>query len=421
MRFSGTRHARGHLKTRRTRGLGVVAAALLLATAGCRAGDGSAAKPPAPPKPHYWVEHTETGDLYLSTLTDAAEIAGYASTDGAFKHYTGKHNSDGTWSAFAYDGLTLTIKDDTMVAVAQAGTFHFEPISAATWHKAGGPNQDGTYPTVGPGSGTLRDSDRDEVLKVANAAVPKMLSVDYANRAAATSAAAPYVTNQMADQLGQTMSRVQASSIARIRTTVPDSAAGIISVTDPTDQDTPASVDVLAFANQVTTGAGPRKVTQSRLRVTLVRDGSTWKVDALIPDHFTPTARDDNETYAEVQDAAVKVTEAFMTLDYRDIGSSIKRVLALTDPTGEFEQDYRDSAADLRSSAISAHAVSSGKVLSVGVEWLDDDEAAVEVAADSHVRNDSTGAKTEPRYYRMTETLKFTSGAWRLESLEFVS
>lgn len=123
--------------------------------------------------------------------------------------------------------------------------------------------------------------------------------------------------------------------------------------------------------------------------------------------------------YAAVTKAATKETLAFLTIDYRGMDPLIDKVLA--GATGGFKTQYAGARADLKSSAQQAQAVSSGKVLHVGLGDVSAKNALVFVAADSQVTNKSTKGKAQPRYYRLKLTMVRQGGAWRTSNIEFVS
>jgi len=122
--------------------------------------------------------------------------------------------------------------------------------------------------------------------------------------------------------------------------------------------------------------------------------------------------------YENVTKAAREQTLAFLTVDYKDMDPLIEKVLAGS--TGTFKSQYESAKVNLKASAQQAQAVSTGKVLSVGVGDIDDGDAVVFVAADSQVRNTSTKAKAQPRYYRLKLTMIRKGDTWLTSNLQFV-
>jgi Mce-associated membrane protein len=123
--------------------------------------------------------------------------------------------------------------------------------------------------------------------------------------------------------------------------------------------------------------------------------------------------------YVRVTEAARAETLAFLTVDYKNMDPLIAEVLA--GATGPFKEQYDGAKANLKASAQQAQAVSTGKVLSVGIADIDDSDAVVFVAANSQVTNASTGGKPQPRYYRLKLTMTRQNGSWLTSNLQFVS
>ena len=122
--------------------------------------------------------------------------------------------------------------------------------------------------------------------------------------------------------------------------------------------------------------------------------------------------------YTAVSRAAKAETLAFLTLDYRDMDSLIDKVLA--GATGSFKEQYSGARDNLKTSATTAEAVSTGKVRSVGIGEISGSNAVVFVAADSQVRNKSTKGAAQPRYYRLKLTMVRKGSTWLTSNLEFV-
>jgi Mce-associated membrane protein len=125
-----------------------------------------------------------------------------------------------------------------------------------------------------------------------------------------------------------------------------------------------------------------------------------------------------SEDYAQVTKAARAETLAFLTVDYKDMDPLIAEVLA--GATGTFKSQYEKAKVNLKASAQQSQAVSTGKVLSVGVGDIDDSDAVVFVAADSQVSNKSTKGKAQPRYYRLKLSLTRKGDKWLTSNLQFV-
>ena len=125
-----------------------------------------------------------------------------------------------------------------------------------------------------------------------------------------------------------------------------------------------------------------------------------------------------SKEYKTVTKAAREETLAFLTVDYQDMDPLIAKVLAGS--TGEFKKQYETAKVNLKSSAQDSQAISTGKVLSVGVGDIDDGDAVVFVAADSQVSNKSSKGKPQPRYYRLKLTMLRKGDTWLTSNLQFV-
>lgn len=123
--------------------------------------------------------------------------------------------------------------------------------------------------------------------------------------------------------------------------------------------------------------------------------------------------------YAAVTAAARKETEAFLSVDYKNMDPTVKTVLA--GATGQFKKEYQKAEVNLRAAAHQSKATSTGTVRAVGIVDLGTGSATVYVAADSTVSNDSTGHKPQPRYYRFQLTMTLVKGTWLTSDLQFVS
>ncbi len=123
--------------------------------------------------------------------------------------------------------------------------------------------------------------------------------------------------------------------------------------------------------------------------------------------------------YDAVTKAASTETQAFLTVDYKNMDPLIAKVIAGS--AGTFKEQYSQAKVTLKASAQDAQAMSTGKVLSVGVGDIDDTDAIVFVAADSQVSNKSTKGKPQPRYYRFKLTMVRQGEKWLTSDLQFVN
>ncbi len=120
----------------------------------------------------------------------------------------------------------------------------------------------------------------------------------------------------------------------------------------------------------------------------------------------------------DVAEAARIEALAFLTVDHADMAPLIDAVLA--GATGDFKEQYGSQRAMLTSAARRTEATSTGEVVSLGVGHVDDSSADVLVAANSTVRNTSTGGEPQVRYYRLRLVLVREGDRWLTSTLEFV-
>ena len=129
-------------------------------------------------------------------------------------------------------------------------------------------------------------------------------------------------------------------------------------------------------------------------------------------------ARQTEQRYAAVLDAARAEALAFTTLDHRSVDEDTARVLE--GATGSFKRQFAASLDQLTELATQNESVSKGKVLSAGVVSADADSARVVVVADSTVSNVNTPSP-QPRHYRIQMDLVRQGDEWLASDLEFVS
>lgn len=135
------------------------------------------------------------------------------------------------------------------------------------------------------------------------------------------------------------------------------------------------------------------------------------------------TSRDtvDETLTAAQQDvgaAARAEAVAFLTVDHRDMGPLVDRVLV--GATGEFAEQYASQRRQLERETRRTEATSTAEVVALGVGDQDEDSATVLVAANSRVTNTSTASEGEVRYYRLRLELVREGDRWLTSSLQFV-
>lgn len=133
-----------------------------------------------------------------------------------------------------------------------------------------------------------------------------------------------------------------------------------------------------------------------------------------------PLADDsEQERTAAVIDAATKMSNAFLNLDYQNVDASAEAVLSLA--TGAFSTQYQQSTEGLEKVAKRAKSVQTGEVVWAGVVAVDDDSATVIVASSGSVSNTTTKQKPVPRSYRLQLDLTLEDGQWLTRDLQFVA
>lgn len=120
----------------------------------------------------------------------------------------------------------------------------------------------------------------------------------------------------------------------------------------------------------------------------------------------------------DVGAAARAEAVAFLTVDHRDMGPLVDRVLA--GATGEFAEQYASQRRQLERETLRTEATSTAEVVALGVGDLDEDSATVLVAANSRVTNTSTDREGEVRYYRLRLELVREDDRWLTSTLQFV-
>ena len=132
-----------------------------------------------------------------------------------------------------------------------------------------------------------------------------------------------------------------------------------------------------------------------------------------------PLADDDEqERTAAAIDAATKMSNAFLNLDYQEVDASAEAVLSLA--TGAFRTQYQQSTEGLKKVAERAKSVQTGEVVWAGVVAVDKDSATVIVASSGTVSNKTTKFEAVPRHYRLQLDLTLEDGQWLTRDLQFV-
>jgi Mce-associated membrane protein len=119
----------------------------------------------------------------------------------------------------------------------------------------------------------------------------------------------------------------------------------------------------------------------------------------------------------EVVEAADNGVVALLSIDHSRAQADVQRVLDLS--IGAFHDDFASRAADFVKTAQDSKAVTVGSVTASALESATADSAIVLLAASSQVTNVS-GARGEPRPWRMSVTMSRDEDKWKMSNVEFV-
>lgn len=116
-------------------------------------------------------------------------------------------------------------------------------------------------------------------------------------------------------------------------------------------------------------------------------------------------------------DAARDGIVALLSIDHTRARADVQRVIDLS--TGQFHDDFARSADDFVKTAEDSKAVTKGSVSVAALERLDGDQGVVLVAASSEVSNIS-GARQDPRPFRISVTVTREGEECKMSDVEFV-
>jgi len=132
----------------------------------------------------------------------------------------------------------------------------------------------------------------------------------------------------------------------------------------------------------------------------------------------TDDADDRAETYDEVTQVASEKVLDLTNLRARDAAKA--RESLMDGVTDGFRAEFAEQVEDFTSTIRRQKVTSTGRIVSVAVDTLDDDSASVLVAASGSVANRRAN-KPEARHYRLRVDLLEVGGHWLVNGLEFVS
>ncbi len=121
---------------------------------------------------------------------------------------------------------------------------------------------------------------------------------------------------------------------------------------------------------------------------------------------------------ADQIEAATKMANAFLNLQYDEIEANIETVKSLA--TGAFLRQYTKASEDLAKLTRRAQATQTGEVDWAGLVAGDDDSATVIVATSGTVANKLTEFEPVARTYRLQLEVDLVDGQWLTSDLQYV-
>ena len=116
-------------------------------------------------------------------------------------------------------------------------------------------------------------------------------------------------------------------------------------------------------------------------------------------------------------EAASEGIVALLSIDHDRAEADVQRILDLS--IGAFRDDFASRAGDFIATAQKGKSVTKGAVTAAALESAGDDNAVVLVAATSQVTN-ASGARDDPRPWRMSVTVSRDEDQWKMSNVEFV-
>lgn len=108
---------------------------------------------------------------------------------------------------------------------------------------------------------------------------------------------------------------------------------------------------------------------------------------------------------------------ALLSIDHSHAKADVQRVIDAS--TGSFKDDFTKNADDFIKTAEGSKAVTQGSISAAAVQLVNGDSAVVVLAAKSQVTN-SSGARKDPRAFRMSVTVTPDGGQLKMSNVEFV-
>lgn len=118
-----------------------------------------------------------------------------------------------------------------------------------------------------------------------------------------------------------------------------------------------------------------------------------------------------------IVEAARAGVVALLSIDHTTAEADVQRVLDRS--TGQFREDFAKTVDDWVKTAVDSKSVTLGSISAAALDSVKDDTGVVLVAASSQVTNTS-GARDDPRPWRMSVTVNRDGEQWKMSSVEFV-
>ncbi|MEZ0580798.1 hypothetical protein [Nocardioides sp. MH1] len=122
---------------------------------------------------------------------------------------------------------------------------------------------------------------------------------------------------------------------------------------------------------------------------------------------------------ADQIEAATKMVNAFLNIQYQHVDANIAAVKALA--SGAFLKQYNHASDDLEKLTRRAKATQTGEVVWAGLVSGDKDSADVVLATNGTVSNKVTDFKEQARSYRLQLHLELVDGQWLTSDLQYVN
>src|ERR1700733_1376024 len=162
----------------------------------------------------------------------------------------------------------------------------------------------------------------------------------------------------------------------------------------------------------------PRLATLAASLAVIVTVGSLAASAYIVVQHRD--ASQQRQRAAEFAAAAREGVVTLTSLDFNDAKAGVQRIIS--NSTGSFRDDFAKMAGDFTKVVEESKVVERGTVQAVAVDLdsMTNDSAVVLIASTSEVTN-ASGAKQDPRNFKLIVTLNRDGGQLKMSKVEFVS